>query len=178
VGQLPGLGFTSDKSLSATVSDNTTFAVMALYNLGGVKLFASFEHIKHANPANRLPVGFDDIGGYKLAFVKNTAHTDPKILNVYWGGVSYIALPNLNLTAAAYLVHQSAYGTGAIAGCSTNAHAQCSGLLQAYSFDADYNLTKRFDVYAGLSSVHDGFANGYLLQTNNLNPTIGVRYKF
>ena len=28
------------------------------------------------------------------------------------------------------------------------------------------------------SAVHDGFANGYLFQTNNINPTIGVRYKF
>jgi hypothetical protein len=27
------------------------------------------------------------------------------------------------------------------------------------------------------SDVHDGVANGYLT-TNNINPTIGVRYKF
>jgi hypothetical protein len=52
--------------------------------------------------------------------------------------------------------------------------------LQAYSFDADYSLAKRFDVYAGpiCSAVYDGFANGYLFQRNNINPTIGVRFKF
>jgi predicted porin len=180
VALLPGLGFTVDKSLAGTISDNTTFSVMALYNLGVATIFASYEHIKYANPSNPLPAGFDDIGGYKLAFVTNNAYVDPKILNVYWGGVRYTAMAGLDLTAAAYGVHQNAYGTGAVAGCSTSAHAQCSGWLQAYSFDADYRLTKRFDVYAGLmySSVHDGFANGYNLQTNNMNPTIGVRYKF
>jgi len=26
--------------------------------------------------------------------------------------------------------------------------------------------------------VHDGLANGYLYYTTNINPTIGVRYKF
>ncbi|MDP9013908.1 MAG: porin [Pseudomonadota bacterium] len=180
VALLPGLGFSADKSLAGTISDNTTWSLMSSYNLGAATLFASYEHMKYENPANPLPAGFDDIGGYKLAFVTNNAYIDPKVLRVYWGGVRYTVLPGLDLTAAAYGVHQNAYGTGAAAGCSTSAHAQCSGWLQAYSFDADYRLTKRFDAYAGLmySSVHDGFANGYAFQTNNMNPTIGVRYKY
>jgi predicted porin len=180
VALLPGLGYSVDKSLAGTISDNTTFSVMALYNWGVATLFASYEHMKYADPANPLPAGFNDIGGYTLAFVSNTAYVDPKILNVYWGGLRYTVVAGLDLTAAFYGVHQNAYGTGAIAGCSTNAHAQCSGWLQAYSFDADYRLTKRFDVYAGLmySSVHGGFANGYTLQTNNMNPTVGIRFRF
>jgi hypothetical protein len=38
---------------------------------------------------------------------------------------------------------------------------------------------KRFDAYAGImfTGVHDGLANGYIHSTN-MNPTIGVRYKF
>ncbi len=28
------------------------------------------------------------------------------------------------------------------------------------------------------SGVHDGLANGYPYYTTNINPTIGVRYKF
>lgn len=173
-------GYTSDKSLAGTVSDNTTFSLMALYAVGPAKIFASWEHIKYADPKHPLPAGFDDIGGYKLAFVNTTAFVDPKILNVYWGGVRYTVMPGLDLTAAFYGVHQSAYATGAEAGCRTSAHAQCSGWLNAYSFDAVYTLTRRFDVYAGImySSVHDGFANGYTLQTNTVNPTLGVRYKF
>jgi hypothetical protein len=36
-----------------------------------------------------------------------------------------------------------------------------------------------FDAYVGAmySGVHDGMASGYL-STTNINPTIGVRYKF
>ena len=64
--------------------------------------------------------------------------------------------------------------------CSTNVAATCSGTLEAYSFDADYTFNRHFDGYIGAmySAVHDGFANGYLFQTNNINPTIGVRFKF
>jgi hypothetical protein len=28
------------------------------------------------------------------------------------------------------------------------------------------------------SGVRNGLANGYLFHTNNLNPTVGVRFKF
>jgi predicted porin len=100
--------------------------------------------------------------------------------NPFKAGVRYTVIPHLDLTAAYYYVHQSAYGTGADAGCTTSAHPVCSGNLEAFSFDADYILTKRFDVYAGAmySGVHNGLANGYIFQTTNINPTIGVRFKF
>ena len=41
------------------------------------------------------------------------------------------------------------------------------------------NRLVHFDVYAGAmySGVHDGFAAGYLA-TTNINPTVGIRYKF
>ena len=84
----------------------------------------------------------------------------------------------MKLTAAYYGVHQSAYGTGSQAGCSTNAHSACSGNLEAFSFDADYRFNVHFDAYLGAmySAVHDGLAASYLDSTTN--PTIGVRYKF
>lgn len=179
VALLPALGFSSEKSLKGTVSDNTTFAVMGLYNLGAPKLFFGYEHIKYANPSTPLGVGFDDIGGYKLAVVDNAAFTKEKILNVYWAGVRYTAIAGLDLTAAFYGYHQNSFAQGALAGCSTTVSGACSGTLQAVSLDADYIVTKRFDVYAGAmySRVQDGAANGYTVN-NNLNPTVGVRYKF
>jgi predicted porin len=180
VAALPGLDYSVNNSLSGTISDNTTFAVMGLYAFNPFKFFLSYEHIKFANPTRPLAAGFTDIGGYTEAFVNNNAYPNPKIYNVYWAGVRYTVIPHLDLTAAYYYVHQSAYGTGADAGCATSAHAVCSGNLQAFSFDADYILTKRFDVYAGAmySGVHNGLANGYAFQTTNINPTIGVRFKF
>ena len=84
------------------------------------------------------------------------------------------------MAAAYYGVHQDAYGSGKQAGCSTNAYSTCSGSLEAFSFDVDYRFNPHFDVYLGAmySGVHDGMAAGYPLYTTNINPTIGVRYKF
>ena len=178
VGTLPA-GDSLANTLAATVSDNTAYALMGSYQYQPLKFFGGYEYIKYTNPKNPLSTGFVNIGGYVLAFVNNTAYTEPKIVQVYWTGVRYAVIPHLELTAAYYGVHQSAFGTGAQAGCSTNAHSACSGSLQAFSFDADYRFNVHFDAYLGAmySGVHDGLASGYL-STTNINPTIGVRYKF
>ncbi len=179
VSQLPALGYSPDNSLAGTISDNTAYALMGLYKLDTWKLFAGYEHIKYENPNTPLHAGFTDIGGYVLAFVNNTAYNNAKDVQVYWAGARYSITPKLDLTAAYYGVHQDAYGTGAQAGCSTNAHNTCSGSLETFSFDADYRFTTHFDAYAGAmySGVKDGMASGYIY-TTNINPTIGVRYKF
>jgi hypothetical protein len=168
-------------SLAATISNNTAVAVLASYKVAPLplKLYAGYEHIQYANPTTDVAAGSSGLGGYTLAFVNNAAYPNDKKLHVYWGGARYSVLQNLDVTAAYYGYRQNAYGTGSEAGCSTNAHSVCSGTFQAYSLDADYRFTKRFDGYAGFmySSVSNGLANGYLY-TTNINPTIGVRYSF
>ena len=172
-------GYDLSQSIVGTVSDNTAYALMGLYKLDPLKLFAGYEYIKYTNPKTPLSAGFINVGGYVLAFVNNTAYDNPKITQVYWTGVRYGVLPRLELTAAYYLVHQSAYGSGSQAGCTSNAHSTCSGSLEAVSVDADYRFNVHFDAYIGAmySAVHGGLSSGYLY-TNNVNPTIGVRYKF
>jgi predicted porin len=152
---------------------------MAAYKLEPVKFFAGYMYLQYTNPTRPLSAGFNDIGGYVLAFVNDTPYAEEKIVQVYWTGVRYSVTPNLDLTAAYYGYHQSAYGTGKQADCSTIAHSTCSGGLDAFSFDADYRFNRHFDAYVGAmySGVHDGAASGYLT-TTNINPTIGVRYKF
>ena len=179
VAQLPALGYSASNTLAATISDNTSYSLMALYDADPLKFLAGYIHIKYANPKNPLSAGFTDIGGYVLAFVTNNAYNDSKTLQVYWTGVRYTVIPGLDLTAAYYGYRQNAYGTGNQAGCATSAHGTCSGSLDAFSFDADYRFNKHFDSYLGAmySGVHDGVASGYLYSTN-INPTIGVRYKF
>jgi predicted porin len=179
VARLPASGYSVSNSLAATISDNTAWALMALYKFDRLKFFAGYEYIRYANPKTPLSAGFIDIGGYILAVVNNTAYDNSKMVQVYWTGVRYTAVPKLELTAAYYGVHQNAYGNGIQAGCSTNAHSVCSGSLAAFSFDADYRFNVHFDAYVGAmySGVHDGMANDYL-STTNINPTIGVRYKF
>ena len=179
VAKLPALGYSISNSLAATISDNTAYSLMAFYKLDPFKFFAGYEYIKYENPTRPLSAGFNDIGGYVLAFVTNNAYNKSKTVNVYWTGVRYTVIPGLDLTAAYYGYNQNAYGTGAQAGCTTTAHSTCSGSLDAFSFDADYRFNIHFDSYLGAmySGVHDGAASGYLHSTN-INPTIGVRYKF
>lgn len=179
VAKLPALGYSISNSLAATISDNTAYSLMAFYKLDPFKFFAGYEHLKYANPTRPLSAGFNDIGGYVLAFVNNDAYNKPKTTNVYWTGVRYTVIPQLDLTAAYYGYGQNAYGTGTQAGCTTTAHSTCSGSLNAYSLDADYHFSIHFDAYVGAmySGVHDGAASGYLHSTN-INPTLGGRYKF
>jgi predicted porin len=171
--------YTVSNSLAGTVSDNTAYALMGSYKLSSFKLFAGYEYIMYQDPNTPLSAGFVNIGGYVLAFVNNTAYKNPKVNQVYWAGLRYAVIPRLELTAAYYGVHQSAYGSDTQAGCTTDAHSVCSGSLEAFSFDADYRFNVHFDVYAGAmySGVHDGLASGYI-NTTNINPTVGVRYKF
>jgi predicted porin len=179
VAQLPALGYSPSNALAGTISDNTTYSLMALYDADPLKFFGGYMHIKYANPTNPLHAGFTDIGGYVLAFVTNNAYNNSKTVQVYWSGVRYTVIPGLDLTAAYYGYHQNAYGSGTQAGCTSSAHGTCSGSFEAFSFDADYRFNKHFDAYLGAmySGVHDGVASGYLYSTN-INPTIGVRYKF
>ena len=167
VAKLPSL-YSVSNSLAATISDNTAYALMASYKFDPFKFFGGYEYIRYTNPKQPLSAGFTDIGGYVLAVVSNSAYNTPKDVQVYWTGVRYTVIPNLELTAAYYHVHQEAYGPGTQA-----------GTLEALSFDADYHFNVHFDAYLGAmySGVDDGLATGYLY-TTNINPTIGVRYKF
>ena len=171
--------FSISNSLAATVSDNTSYALMALYNFDRLKFFAGYQTIKYENPRTPLSPGFINIGGFVLAFVNNAAYDNPKKVQVYWTGLRYTVVPGFELVAAAYGVHQDAYGTGKQSGCSSTAYSTCSGSLEAFSLAADYRFNVHFDAYLGAmySGVHDGMASGYL-STTNINPTIGVRYKF
>jgi predicted porin len=180
----PCIGASPSNALAATVSDNTSYAIMGLYNMGVVKFFGGYEHIQYANPDSPLSAGFN-VAAYTIAFVNvqsgpKATFVNDKTLQVFWGGVRYTVIPELDLVGAYYGYKQNAYGTGANAGCSTNKSGTCRGTEDVISFDADYRLTKRFDGYIGAmySGVHDGLANGYTLHTTDLTTTMGVRFKF
>jgi predicted porin len=184
VGELPALGYASPNSLAGTVSDNTTYAVTALYNLGAPKIFAGYEHIQYANPGTALPAGYVDEGGYILAFVNvqsgpTSTYFHDKILQIFWTGAKYTFGSNFDVIGAYYGYKQNSYATGANAGCSTNKAANCSGTENAVSLALDWRLSKRFDVYTGAmwGQVTDGLSSGFL-NSNSIDPTIGVRFKF
>ena len=53
VAALPALGYSASNSLAATISDNTTYALMALYKIDPLKFFAGYMHIKYAESRTR-----------------------------------------------------------------------------------------------------------------------------
>jgi predicted porin len=177
---LPVLGYALDNSLSGTISDNAAFGAMSSYAFGPATFFGAYEHITYMNPSIALAPGFDDIGGYTLAYVNNTAYAKAdKILQVYWAGVRYNVSQSLTAAIAYYGEKQNAYGTGKDLNCSSTIAGSCSGNFNAASVSLVYHFTKRFDSYAGAmwSNVSHGLANGYL-ETTMIDPTFGLRYSF
>jgi predicted porin len=179
---LPGLGLSPSTSVSGTISDNASYGVMALYAIPVVPItaFGGYQHITYMKPSIPLTVGFDDIGGYTLGAVSNTAYTAAdKILQVYWAGARYMPTPELTVALAYYGEKQNAYATGADAGCASVISGACSGNFHAVSTSVDYHFTKRFDTYAGImwSNVSHGLANGYI-NTSMVDPAIGMRFSF
>jgi predicted porin len=177
---LGALGYALDNSLSGTISDNASFGAMGSYAFGPATFFGAYQHITYMNPSIALNPGFDDIGGYTLAYVNNTAYKKAdKELGVYWAGVRYTVNHYLTAAIAYYGEKQYAYATGADSNCSSTISGACSGHLNTASVSLVYHFTKRFDSYAGAmwSNVSHGLANGYT-QTTMIDPTIGLRYSF
>jgi len=89
--------------------------------------------------------------------------------------VKWQATEHLTLVTSYYHEIQNAFGTGAIAGCSTTVSGACSGTMDMVSFMADYVFTKHFDVYAGVeySQAKNGLASGFV-QTSILSPVTGA----
>ncbi|HEY1313705.1 MAG TPA: porin, partial [Steroidobacteraceae bacterium] len=171
-------------ALAATISDNTSYAFMGLYNMGFLKFFGGYEHIQYANPNTPLVGGFN-VAAYTVAYVNvqsgpKSTYLNDKDLQVFWAGIRWTVIPDLDLVGAYYGYKQDAYATGADAGCSTKLAGTCSGTENVISLDADYRLTKRFDAYIGsmYSGVKDGLAAGYPYHTTDITTTLGVRFKF
>ncbi len=163
-------------SLSATISDNTSYTLSAAYTTGPFKVSGGYEHIKFENPSLPVAAGFSSLGGYYISVTNNTAFPHAKVLEVSWIGLKYLITPDLDISGAYYHYEQNACGA---TGCSTNAASNCGGNENVFSVRLDYRLTKRLDVYAGAaySRVENGLANGFLF-TSNVDPTVGVRFQF
>jgi predicted porin len=164
-------------TLAATISDNTTYALMAKYTRGRFRLYGGWEHITYANPSNPVADGAIDEGGggYTLSFVTNDAFDHHKELQVAWFGAKYYVTDRLSLTGAWYHYDQASYGTN----CTNASAATCSGTEDMESAVADYRLSPRWDTYAGIESsqVANGLAYGYL-QTSEFSPVAGIRFSF
>jgi predicted porin len=179
------------KSLSGTISDNTTYGLMGKYTFptNVATVYAGFEQIRYQNPSNQVLAGQTILGGYILAAVNtqsgaSSSFPNAKQLTISWVGLKYSVTPKIDLIGAYYRYDQNNYGAtglkGWTPGCSSDASGDCSGTENFVSFVADYHFTKRFDTFAGAmwNQVQGGLANGFTLATSTVDPTIGFRYSF
>ena len=174
-------------ALTSTISNDTSIMLLGKYTWKQLTLFGGFEDIKYQNPDSPWQTTghyFTSIGGNITASGGNKFYT-PEYLQVYWTGAKYAFTPDLVGTVAYYHYNQDFYQSAAvpIANCSSSAHSNCSGTLDAVSALLDYRFgfAQKFDVYAGamFSEVNGGQANGY--QTGghvNIDPTVGLRFRF
>jgi len=170
--------FVSPGTLAGTVSDDTSYMLLASYSFSQMpfKLYFGFEDIVYNNPAVPLPNGAGTIGGYVLSTINNSAYTIPRNVKVYWGGAKYGLTPRLNLMVSYYLTHQGSYHGD---GCVSQTFSSCAGNLNAASIVADYKINKYLDVYTGAmySRVDGGLSSGYI-NNSTIDPTVGLHMQF
>jgi predicted porin len=179
VNALPAMGFAPSTTLAATVSDNTTLGLMTMYPFGPYKLYAGYEFVRYTNPHRPLEAGFEDIGGYTLAFINNAVYGMRRQLQIFWTGVRYAVNSDVELSLAYYGYEQNSFASGVLTDCASTVSAACSGSESALSTSAVWRLNQHFDTYAGgmYSAVRNGLASGYL-HPSLIASTIGLRFHF
>jgi predicted porin len=182
------------QTLTATISDNSSVMLLAKYAVGPLKLYAGYERIRFTAPSDPQ-TAFTDIGGnficdgcaaFNNTDISNTAYgvngLGNKILQVMWTGVRYAVTENLDAMAGYYhYIQNSFFGTaaGGPAPCSDSSRSQCAGTFDGISAAVDWRFAPKWDLYLGVmyTQVTGGLANGYL-QRNNVDPTVGLRFRF
>jgi predicted porin len=176
--------------LTATLSDDTSAMLVAKYSKGPLKLYAGYEYIRYAPPSNPFAAGtgFRDIAGNFVCAgcaainntnISNTAfNAGDKIMHVFWTGVKYTVMTDLDVIGGYYHYDQPKFGAPTNCAIAVTP-ANCHGTFDAVSFVVDWQFAKKFDAYAGLmfSQVNGGLANGFL-KRNTIDPTVGIRFRF
>jgi len=182
------------QTLTATLSDNTAAMLVAKYTTGPLKLYAGYEYIRYTAPSDPQ-TAFTDIAGdfvcqgcaaFNNTNINNAAYGmngfGNKVLQVMWAGAKYAVTDNLDVIGGYYhYIQNSFFGTptGGPAFCSDSSHAQCAGTYDAISVVVDWRFAPKWDAYFGMmfNQVHGGLGFGFF-QRSNIDPTVGVRFRF
>ena len=179
VAALPALGYSVSNSLAGTISDNTAYALMALVQARPVQVLCRLR-------AHQVCESDDTVerrihrhrrlrSGFRQQQCLQECENGTGLLD--WRALHHHSEARANggllRRSSGCLRHRDSGGL-------LDVCAQClQRNLEAFSFDADYRFNVHFDAYVGAmySGVHDGMASGYIY-TTNINPTVGVRFKF
>ena len=174
-------------TLYGIVTDNRAIMFAARYTWERFRLFAGYEYIRYANPANPLGVGASDQGGYLLSGVEDNNLDSPRHTQIWWTGGKYAIDSKTDITLSWYHQLQNDFRVPTACSPAAGFRASCAGTLNEESLYIDRHLTKRFDVFAGIaySYVSGGLAIAIphgpgvpYNYDNNLAPTIGGRFIF
>jgi predicted porin len=168
--------------------------LLGKYANGPLTLYAGYEWIRFAAPSDPQ-VAFTDVSGDFVCLgctaingtnINNTAYgvngLGDRILQSMWIGAKYAVTKDVDVIGGYYrYIQNSFFGTVAVGPiyCADASHAQCAGNFDAVSFAVDWRFAPKWDAYFGVmfSQETGGLANGYL-QRNNIDPTVGVRFRF
>jgi predicted porin len=176
-----------DNTEYGIVTDNNALMGALKYTWDKFKVFAGYEYIWQANPANPLGVGASAQGGYLLSGVEDDNLDAPKRVQVWWTGAKYAVDKKTDITFAWY--HQLQHDFRVPSTCSPTAgfRASCAGTLNEWSLYTDHHFTKRFDAFAGIAYSNVSGGLGIAIPhgpgvpydyNSNLAPTIGSRFTF
>ena len=182
------------QNLTATISDNSSVMLLARYTNGPLKLYAGYEWIQFTKPSDPV-TAFTNIGGdfmcdgcvaFNGTDINNAAFgvngLGNKVLQVMWVGGRFAVTENVDVMAGYYHYIQNSFFGTAAAGpqpCDNASRSQCAGTFDGVSAAIDWRFAPKWDLYAGImfTQVNGGLANGYL-QRNNIDPTVGLRFRY
>jgi len=182
---------TGTGSVKVTAADTKALMAAAKYTYEHLTIRGGYEREEIENPSNPgQDLLLTSIFGEPVASVTVNAYPNQKNLNVYWIGGGYDFTPAFTLLAGVYHVSQNAYNCKGqqipIPGQAAPSASACSGANNYYSLVADYNLSKRTDLYVGwMDSLVSGgvaaaVANTPPLASENSNRiyALGFRHRF
>jgi predicted porin len=164
-----------------------------------VILYAGYENIRYSSYDAGGYIPDTTQGGYNIAAYSATnkvtglsglLYSKDEVQQLFWTGVKYYWTPELSLTGAYYRLDQSSYNSASVylnapAGTKNGSYSPiAAGAENVVSFLADYEFSKHFDIYAGISysevsgpTTTGSFAAGYA-QTSAVSTAAGLRLKF
>jgi len=168
-------GSDASGTLVASANNANAFFVAAKYKVTTeATIKVGYEHYALSASSDTFTAGAS-VYGYTAGAINSGVSGQSQPTNIYFIGGDYNVTSALNLAAGYYAVNAQAYDakTGV-----TNTY---------YSFLADYKMSKRTDVYAGLMIAHYSdvnvstsinYYNASGTNANNSIYAVGIRHKF
>jgi len=171
-GTVNGLTVAPSGAVTVAVGNTTAYILTANYKAtDSWKLFAGYERENIGTPSNYSAVSGIPVtaSGYTIAGITPIQYN--KGLNVFWVGTQYMFTPAIKGSLAYYnattLGYQAATPTATAAGGTKS---------QFFSALADYMLSKRTNLYAGVMANNNSAGNGYAPVTGANLTTTSVIY--